>query len=82
MQIHTFDDYIFTHYSQWHWIDILNPPVPPIPVITISTIIGRHKRAFSTDTKGANQDIYTGIASIDTALGGMYKSMGDLAGEE
>lgn len=47
----------------------------------IPTIIGRHKRAFSTDTKGANQDIYTGIAPIDNALGGMYKSMGDLAGE-
>jgi hypothetical protein len=54
----------------------------PVEEPEIPVIIGRHKRAFSTDTKGTNQDIYTGIAPIDTALGGMYKSMGDLAGEE
>jgi hypothetical protein len=61
-----------------------DPEEEPIPVEEpeIPVIIGRHKRAFSTDTKGANQDIYTGIAPIDTALIGMYKSMGDLAGEE
>lgn len=78
-----FTDYAFTHYQQWHWVELFTPPVPiPIPIPVEIPIIHRRRRSFSTDTKGANKDIYTGIAQIDTALTGMYKSMGDLAGEE
>jgi hypothetical protein len=75
-------DYPFLHYPQWHWVEMFTPPVPiPLPIPIEIPIIHRRKRAFSTDTKGANQDIYTGIAPIDTALTGLYKSMGNLAGE-
>lgn len=73
-----FTDYAFTHYPQWHWVE-LTSPTPPTPV-EIPTIIGKRKRAFSIVSIGG-ADVYTGINSVDASLGKLYKTMGDLAGD-
>lgn len=77
-----FTDYSFTHYPEWHWIELLTPE-PPEPVIPPVVELEEEFRnviavEFKTESR---QDIYTGIAPVDASLKGLYKSMGEFAGD-